>query len=84
MCMFQMYFVRGRLGMLGWGLSKGVLGCCPREGGALPYVGGYRLPVISPLFYAELTQRPLFFYICKEFDIKFLKDLCVLHVFGIF
>ena len=42
-------------------------------GGALPYVGGYRLPVISPLFYAELTQRPLFCYICKEFDIKILK-----------
>ena len=38
-----------------------MLGCCPRNGGALPYVGGYRLPVISPLFYAELTQRPPFF-----------------------
>ena len=41
--------------------------------GALPYVGGYWLPIISPLFYAELTQRPLFFYIWRIWQ-KFVKS----------
>ena len=49
MSMFQMYFVRDRLGC--WGC----LDVAPGMGEHF-HVGGYRLPVISPIFYAELTQ----------------------------
>ena len=85
MSMFQMYFVRDRLGMLGWGLSNGVLGSFPRGGGEHfhMFVDTDCLS-FSPLFYVELTQQPFFFYICKEFDIKIFKVLHVLHVFGLF
>ena len=51
-------------------------------GGALPYVGGYQVPVKRPLFYADPTPKdllffiqstpsdPLFFHFCVKFYIK--------------
>ena len=42
-------------------LKQGIV--TPVGAGALPYVGGYQVPVIRPTFYANLTPYdPIFFY----------------------
>ena len=68
----------------GGGKVRGVLGCRPREVEHFHMLVDIDCLSLVPSFTPSLHNDPLVFYICKVFDIKFLKVLRVLHVFGIF
>ena len=71
--------------MLGLGGKvRGCLDVAPRRGEHFHMLVDIDCLSLVPSFTPSLHNDPLFFYICKDFDIKILKVLRVLHVFGLF